>query len=87
MSVSVSAPAPVSSPSCWTEQSTVWETQYVDTVTQECRPVTKQECSPVTKVDNHITHNKYQDNNKFKSLFKNTDKPIFKVESLVQGQP
>merc|ERR1719480_421700 len=47
--VSVPAPAPVSSPSCWTEQNTVWETQYVDTVTQECRPVTKQECSPVTK--------------------------------------
>merc|ERR1719215_155069 len=45
----VSAPAPVSTPSCWTEQSMVWETQYVDTVTQECRPVTKQECSPVTK--------------------------------------
>ena len=53
MSVSVPAPAPVSAPSCWTEQSTVWETQYVDTVTQECRPVTKQECSPVTKVKNH----------------------------------
>merc|ERR1719234_2973021 len=47
--VSVPAPVPVSAPSCWTEQSTVWETQYVDTVTQECRPVTKQECSPVTK--------------------------------------
>ena len=48
--VSVPAPAPVSTPSCWTEQDTVWETQYVDTVTQECRPVTKQECSAVTKV-------------------------------------
>ena len=48
--VSVPAPAPVSAPSCWTEQDTVWETQYVDTVTQECRPVTKQECSAVTKV-------------------------------------
>ena len=54
LSVSVPAPAPVSSPSCWTEQSTVWETQYVDTVTQECRPVTKQECSPVTKVIRNI---------------------------------
>ena len=53
-SVSVPAPAPVSSPSCWTEQSTVWETQYVDTVTQECSPVTKQECSPVTKVIRNI---------------------------------
>merc|ERR1719215_2569259 len=39
----------VPAPGCWTEQSTVWETQFVDTVTQECRPVTKQECSPVTK--------------------------------------
>ena len=47
---SVPAPAPVSAPRCWTEQSTVWETQYVDSVSQECRPVTKQECSDVTKV-------------------------------------
>merc|ERR1719215_795807 len=45
----VSAPAPVSTPSCWTEQSMVWETQYVDTVKQECRPVTKQTPQRVSK--------------------------------------
>ena len=37
----MAAPAPVSTPSCWTEQETVWDTQYVDQVTMECSPVTK----------------------------------------------
>ena len=39
----------MSAPSCWTEQRTVWEIEYVDTVTQKCMPVTKQECRPVIK--------------------------------------
>ena len=47
----VPAPAPVvSAPSCWTEQDTVWDTQYVDMVTQECKPVTQQVCNQVKKV-------------------------------------
>ena len=37
----MAAPAPVSAPSCWMEQETVWDTQYVDQVTMECSPVTK----------------------------------------------
>ena len=45
------APQPVvSSPSCWTEMETVWDTQYQDTTTMECRPVTQQVCNQVTKV-------------------------------------
>ena len=40
-SVSVPAPAPVASPSCWTEQETVWDTQYVDQVTMQCNEVVK----------------------------------------------
>jgi len=47
---SVPAPSPqVASPTCWTEQETVWDTKYVDQVTQECRPVTQQVCNDVTK--------------------------------------
>ena len=51
-----SAPAPVaplpvvSSPTCWTESETVWDTMYRDTTMMECRPVTQQVCSQVTKV-------------------------------------
>merc|ERR1711990_19997 len=35
------APQPVVQTSCWTEKETVWDTQYVDTTTMECQPVTK----------------------------------------------
>ena len=45
------APLPVvSSPTCWTESETVWETEYQDTTMMECQPVTQQVCSQVTKV-------------------------------------
>ena len=45
------APQPVvSSPSCWTEMETVWDTQYQDTTMMECQPVTQQVCNQVTKV-------------------------------------
>ena len=36
------APQPVvQTTNCWTEKETVWDTQYVDTTTMECQPVTK----------------------------------------------
>ena len=45
------APLPVvSSPTCWTESETVWDTQYQDTTMMECQPVTQQVCNQVTKV-------------------------------------
>ena len=45
------APLPVvSSPTCWTESETVWDTMYQDTTMMECQPVTQQVCNPVTKV-------------------------------------
>merc|ERR1711868_140075 len=47
--VSVPAPAPVASPSCWTEQETVWDTQYVDQVTMQCNEVVKQVPQRVSK--------------------------------------
>merc|ERR1711868_120787 len=47
--VSVPAPAPVASPSCWTEQETVWDTQYVDQVTLQCNEVVKQVPQRVSK--------------------------------------
>ena len=45
------APLPVvSSPTCWTESETVWDTEYRDTTMMECQPVAQQVCSQVTKV-------------------------------------
>ena len=39
--MSVPAPAPVVTQSCWMEQETIWDTQYVDQVTMECNEIVK----------------------------------------------
>merc|ERR1712227_660758 len=47
--VSVPAPAPVVTQSCWMEQETIWDTQYVDQVTMECNEIVKQVPQRVSK--------------------------------------
>ena len=57
--VGPAAPLPVvSSPTCWTETETVWDTQYQDTTMMECQPVTQQVCNQVTKVSREERYGK-----------------------------
>ena len=36
---------PTTQVSCWTEQATVWDTQYVETESQECQTVQMMQCN------------------------------------------
>ena len=41
--------APVSAPVCRTEYTTIWDTEYVETETQECNTIYVNECNTLTR--------------------------------------